>query len=439
VSPQAYAQGDLYGGPLKNEDPPPSDDVAQYTDPNTIKNMATDTDPGRVSGSGEDYLNFQKTLMGAGEKGDLLGFLNKVSADINNAWHSGATPGAQLQMSMLWTSASALSDAASALGSSLHDHGNNNLKPFHDYFAGDGFKSDTTAATVESSGYGGADGQIPVTVSYTPVSDQQALATAQKKLSDHNATIRDTYQAMPVYLTLTLPPGALPAAPGGRPNKPGTPRTGRAASGSPPAGITGPSSGSVSNTPFGTIPGTPPLTPSQISPNPTLPTPPSRLSNVPLGSTPPTVTPPIATPPRMPSRITPPVVVAPVLTPPRSSVPEMPKLPDETPRVPKLPREFGRSTGSIGDAARAPADSQTPAIGTAGNPSPAQNGTFTAEAATGRSAAAGDGMGGEMMPMAPMMGSMGGPGGQGHERKTWLTEDEDIWDAGTEAVPPVIG
>jgi hypothetical protein len=43
-----------------------------------------------------------------------------------------------------------------------------------------------------------------------------------------------------------------------------------------------------------------------------------------------------------------------------------------------------------------------------------------------------------MMPMAPF-GGMGGQGGQERERSAWLSEDEGIWEAGTHAVPPVIG
>ncbi len=62
-------------------------------------------------------------------------------------------------------------------------------------------------------------------------------------------------------------------------------------------------------------------------------------------------------------------------------------------------------------------------------------------AANGASAADRAATGGmPFMPFMPMGGGMGQQGKDGQERRTWLDEDEDVWTASVDALPPpVIG
>jgi len=476
VGGQADSQGELYGGPLKNEDPPELDDVAQYTDPNTIKDMATASDPGRVSGAGQDYLDFGKAVLASGENGDLLGFLQKVAADIHNAWHGGVNsgaPGAQLQMSMLWESAKELTDTAAGLGTVLKAHGDNNLQPFHDYFAGGAFKFDTTIQPTYNYPTGVAsryEGPTQATPAF-PMSQSDAAKAAQAKLSAYTATIYDpkgqgasTYDALPGYLTVTLPPGTLPPPvtkptdPGpvdpGNKKVPGPPGMSKYPTPRVPAGPALPKNGLTpgstpgSNTPGAKVPGTNPLhlppgvtDPSHLSSNPPGTTPPGTT---PPGTTPPGTTPPGTTPPGT----TPPGTTPPVLTPPGSIPPPSstnPKFNEKIPKIPseKLPSFKAGDTGIPSPTGSNPNPGSN-AIGEVGsqggNPSAAQAGTLAEEAALGRSAAAGAaGMGGMMPPMMPM-GGMGGQGGQEQgSSMAWILEEDEAFRSGVEGGPSVIG
>jgi hypothetical protein len=337
------------------------------------------------------------------------------------------------------------------------------------------------------------DQPIPDVVSPSADWTVQSLALSQARLQNsQNAigvasqSVVDSFVAFPEKVSVTLPAPNVPAPPNpvvgpgnqkvpgpGSSKYPGLPSTG--------PGTTLPQNGATTppgvNVPGANVPGanlppgtTPPGTnPSQLPPGVTNPTDPSHLSSNPPGTTPPGTTPPGTTPPgttppgltppgTTPPGTTPPGTTPPVLTPPGTIPPpssttppneKIPKLPSE--KIPKLPNEKFPEVkpGGIGDT-NLPSGSNpnlgtngigtTGAQDTGGNPSAAQEGTFAEEAAMGRTAAmSAAGMGSGMMPMAPMMGGPGGAGGQEHDRMAWMAEDEDIWEAGHDAVPPVIG
>ncbi|MCO5996122.1 hypothetical protein [Actinoallomurus rhizosphaericola] len=477
-------QGEMFGGALKGD--APVDDASDYS-AEEIRDIALAMQPSAVSKSGQAWLDFQKALL-RGPKGDsvdLLDFIQKIGADLNNAWcgpKSGA-PEAQQQLVMLYQSIQALSDAAAGLGYSVQGHADNHIKPFQAYFQKDGdkpspFYNDAGDATFKKAGTvlladdkPGADGKFKYynqdgwNFSATDSqADAQTRATidavARNKLNEHIQNVKSTYEALPGWLTLTLPPGTLPPDkttsfdkpgdkvnpdptqnPGSHPKVPYSPtatgpssHNGSPSSYSTPNFSTSPNghSGSGGNTsllgggthgsgstnlsglPTGTDPNLPP-TSNPYSPggNPS--------TNPSFPSTNPTGTPPTNLPVGLPT--------------PTGDLPNT-KLPKGSDY--KLPSEkaggFSEKSPFGGVGSKGVIGSGEGPV-TYGNGGRMQNAGLTSEAATAaraEQAAAMEGAtaarAGNMMPYP--MGAAGGaaPHQQGeHQRQAWMNEDEDTW------------